>query len=379
MSQAAGGDWRIGRAAEEVRYALDLTGLDPASLAGSLAAAAVELGRHPVSTGRALAELALEQSAIGLRTLRRALGGDGDEPAPVDARFADRAWSDNPFLRGVLEGYLASSTWARSLLDRLDLPPVVQRKARFALGILLDALAPTNVPWLNPTVVKEAVDTGGLSLARGLRTFAEDVIQNKCMPRQVDRSALVVGRDLAATPGRVVLRNELVELLAYEPQTERVHAVPLLLSPSWINKYYMLDLAPGRSFVEFAVGRGHTVFAISYRNPDASMGDLTLDDYLRLGLLASLARAAELTGSPRVGLVGVCVGGTLALVGAAALAARRREAARIASITLLNSLIDYGDPGEIGVFIDEETLRRIERRISRRGYLEPGELAGPFT
>ncbi len=366
-------------AAEDLRYGLDLTGADPASLGASLAAAAGELARRPRRAALAAGELALEQTSVALATMRRLLGGDGDEePAAGDPRFADRAWAENPLLRGALESYLASADWARRQLESLELPEQTRRKARFALGTLLDALAPSNLPLLNPEVVKEAVDTGGLSLARGFANFAEDLLRNGGLPRQVDLGAFELGRDLAATPGRVVFRNDLIELLAYEPTTTEVFAQPVLCSPSWINKYYMLDLAPGRSFVEYAVSRGFTVLAISYRNPDASMAELTLDDYLRDGLLTALERASELTGSPSVGIVGVCVGGTLATVGLGALAARG-ESDRVGWATLLNTLVDHGEPGEIGVFIDEQTIERIERKVSRRGYLEPHELAGPFT
>ena len=255
---------------------------------------------------------------------------------------------------------------------------MTHRKARFLLDLWLDAAAPTNVPWLNPTVVKEVVDTGGFNLARGFSNFVRDVARNGGLPSQVDRKALALGRDLAATPGRVVLRNDLIELIAYEPQTESVFAQPIVYSPPWINKYYVLDLAPGRSFIEHAVGRGFTVFAISYRNPDASMADLTMDDYLRLGWLTAVDRAAELTGAERVNVLGVCLGGTLTAIGLAVLAARG-EAGRVGWATLVNALVDFSDPGDIGVFTDEATVQKIERRTARRGYLKPSELSGPFT
>lgn len=379
MSQASG-DLRTppgGTPVEELRYALDLTGLDPASLGAALTAAGVEVGRHPGALGRALGELALEHGSIAVRALRRLLGEPPGE-APDDSRFADRAWHENPFLWALQESYQATSAMSRSLLESAELPEQTGRKARFSLGVLLDSLAPTNVPVLNPTVLKEAIDTGGLSLARGLRVFVDDVLHNEGLPRQVDRTSLAVGTDLAATPGTIVYRNDLIELIAYEPRTSEVYATPLVLSPSWINKYYMLDLSPGRSLVEYAVAQGFAVFAISYRNPDASMAGLTMDDYLRDGVLTAIDRTTELTSAERVGLVGVCVGGTMAALAAAVLAARG-EAGRLASLTLLNTLLDYGDPGEIGVFIDESTLERIERKTARRGYLEPGELAGPFT
>jgi polyhydroxyalkanoate synthase len=169
-----------------------------------------------------------------------------------------------------------------------------------------------------------------------------------------------------------------MELIAYEPQTETVFAEPIVYSPPWINKYYVMDLAPERSFVEFAVRRGFTVFAISYRNPDRSMGEVTLDDYLREGLFAALHRARELTGAERANIVAVCLGGTLTMMALGALAARGRSD-QVGWAALTNTLVDFGDPGVLGVFTDEQTIRRIEKRTERRGVLPGGELGGTFT
>jgi polyhydroxyalkanoate synthase subunit PhaC len=367
--------------AEDTPYGLKLAGTDPADLGGALRSALLALARRPATATRALGELTVEQLAVGLDVARSVLDGERDlpvQPEAGDRRFGDRAWRANPVLRGVLGSYLTTSRWAHRTLDSLELPEHTRAKAHFGLGLVLDALAPTNLPWVNPEVVKEAYDTGGLSVVKGTGRFLEDVAAGRDRPREIDPSAFEVGRDLAVTPGRVAFRNELIELLAYEPQTERVHAEPLVYVPPWINKYYLMDMAPGRSWIEYAVAQGFTVFAISWRNPDESMAALTLDDYLRDGLVSALDRAAELTGSERVNLVGVCVGGTLTAIALAVLAARG-EAARVGWAALLNTLVDFGDPGEIGVFTDEAAIRRIEERITRRGYMAPEELGGPFT
>jgi polyhydroxyalkanoate synthase subunit PhaC len=358
-------------------YGLRLSGIDPASLTTALGEGVVNLARRPQELVREAAALTADEIGVAVDAARVALGR-GDAEGDDDPRFADRAWRENPFLRLTMGTYLAGARSARRLLDRADLPPTTHKKARFLLDLWLDAAAPTNVPWLNPTVVKEALDTGGLSLARGFSNFVRDVARNGGLPSQVDRDALEVGRDLALTPGRVVYRNELIELIAYEPQTETVFAEPIVYSPPWINKYYVLDLSPGRSLIEHAVGRGFTVFAISYRNPDASMAELTMDDYLRLSWLAAVDRAEELTGSAKVNILGVCLGGTLTAIGLAVLAARG-QADRIGWATLVNTLVDFSDPGDIGVFTDEKTVQRIERQTARRGYLKPSELSGPFT
>jgi len=368
-------------APEDLAYELGLAGIDPAGLTSALAEAAGRLARHPSKTALALADLALEQAAVGLDVAKAVLDSESEpilEPDSRDGRFQDRAWRENALLRGVLQSYLATSLWSHRVLDSLELPDVKRRKARFALGLALDALSPSNVAFLNPAVAKEAIDTGGLSLARGAANFLDDLVHHSGRPRQVDTSAFELGENLAATPGRVVYRNDLIELIAYEPQTDRVFGEPIVVSPPWINKYYVLDLAPDRSLIEFAVRRGFTVFAISYRNPDATMADLTLADYLTDGLLEAVEQAHHITGSSRVNLVALCVGGTMAAIALAVLASRG-EAARIGWATLLNTTVDFSEPGEIGVFTDEATIARIERRIRRRGYMKAEELAGPFN
>jgi poly[(R)-3-hydroxyalkanoate] polymerase subunit PhaC len=366
---------------EDLGYGLSLAAIDPAALGESLGVAALQVARDPVRAKRAMGELVAEELGVAARVLRRIAGANGEspvEPEPTDRRFSDRAWHDNPFLRGTMESYLVGRRWAERVLEETPLDDERKRKARFALSLWADALSPTNLPWLNPTVLKEAIDTGGLSAARGLTTFVDDALRHGGLPRMVDRSSLELGRDLAATPGRVVFRNELFELLAFEPQTEQVHAEPLLYVPSWINKYYVLDLAPDRSFIEHAVRRGFAVFAISYRNPDETQAEKTLDDYARDGILTAIDQIATITGAQRVNLLAVCVGGTMTAAALAVLAARG-EAGRVGHATLLNTLVDYSDPGDICVFTDERTIERIEQRMRRRGYLSGEELAGPFT
>jgi polyhydroxyalkanoate synthase subunit PhaC len=366
---------------EDVTYGLGLTGADPAALTGALAEAARRIVTQPGVLAQSLGELALDEGSVALRLARGLLGTDGEpavEAGAGDRRFQDRAWSENPFLRSAAESYLVGSRWAERTIGAAGLPERKERKARFALRLLLDAAAPTNQLWLHPSVLKEAIDTGGLSLARGFANFLEDVVRNGGRPSQVDTRGFELGRTLAATPGRVVFRNDLIELIAYEPRTETVFAQPVLYSPPWVNKYYVMDLAPGRSFVEYAVEQGFTVFAISYRNPDESMADLRLDDYLRDGLFAALDEARALSGSPSAHVLGVCLGGTLTAMALGVLAARG-EAARIGSAALVNTLVDFSDPGDVAVFTDEEAIERIERRTRRRGYLKASEMAAAFT
>ena len=370
---------------EELSYGIDVTGVDPASLSDALRAVFADVMADPLRMSTWVTGLALAEQNVGLNMLRRlgglpfdsAQGDKGGAQGDKDKRFAEPEWSSNPFLAGFVEDYKARTQAALQLVDSARLPEATRRKARFAMQLMCDAFAPSNVPWLNPGVVKEATETGGLSLVRGLENFLDDVTNNGGYPRQVDRSGFKLGENLAATPGRVVLRNRLIELIAYEPQTPEVHATPLLCSPPWINKYYIMDLAPGRSFVEWAVKHGHQTFMISYRNPDESMAGLTMDDYLREGVLAALDAVQEITGAPRVNLAALCLGGTLALIAMAYLAAHG-GGERVGCATLTNTLVDFSIPGDLGVFTDEDTISRLEKRMRERGYLDTSEMARTF-
>jgi polyhydroxyalkanoate synthase len=365
-------------APEELKYGIDITGLDPASLSDAVRAVVADVMMDPIRMSTWLTGFVLAEQNVGLNMLRR-LGGESPNgsPFPGDKRFAEPEWRENPMLAGLLEDYKARTDAAMSLIDSARLPEATRRKARFAMQLMNDAYAPSNIPWLNPGVVKEATETQGQSLVRGMQTFLDDLANNNGYPRQVDRSGFELGRNLAATPGRVVMRNELIELIAYDPQTPKVHEVPLLCSPPWINKYYIMDLAPGRSFVEWAVKHGHQTFMISYRNPDVNLSHLTMDDYLRDGVLAALDAVQEITGAPKVNVAALCLGGTLAMIVLAYLAAHD-QGDRVASTTLTNTLVDFGSPGDLGIFTDEDTIARLEKKMHERGYLESAEMARTF-
>ena len=367
-------------APEELSYGIDITGVDPASLNDALKAVMTDAMMDPMRIGSWMTSMMIAEQTAGMNMLRR-LGGLeplADAAAPSgDKRFSDPEWSDNPLLAGMVEDYRIRSEAALQLVDSSRLPEATKRKARFAVQLMNDALAPSNVPWINPGVVKAAMDSKGQSLVSGLQNFLDDVKNNSGYPRQVDSSSFEVGKNIGATPGRVVMRNELIELIAYEPQTPKVHAVPMLCCPPWINKYYIMDLAPGRSFVEWAVQHGHQVFMISYRNPDASMSQYTMDDYLRKGILAAIDAVQEITGAPKIDLAALCLGGTLALIAMAYLAAHG-QGDRINSATLTNTLIDFSIPGDLGVFTDEDTISRLELKMQEKGYLDSAEMAKTF-
>jgi polyhydroxyalkanoate synthase len=352
---------------------------DPALLGRALSAAAKAATRNPLATTSLTLRLGERLWQAGTATMSRLAGRPAEGPIPIegrDKRFTDPAWEENPGYWGLRQAYLAWRQYGLDLLHVSGLDPVQQAKAELGFTFLHDALAPTNFAATNPAVLKRALETGGRSLLDGGRNFVDDLVHNNGRPRQVDTTPFEVGRNLACTPAKVVYRNDLIEVLQYVPQTERVHEVPLLCSPPWINKYYVMDLAPQRSFIEWAVQHERTVFAISYRNPDASMAATTMDDYLVKGPRAAMDVITDITGAGKIDFVGLCLGGALTMMTATYLDEVGDD--RINTITLLNTMVDYSDPGALGTFTDEETVAKLERKMQRRGYLEAGDMVGTF-
>lgn len=365
---------------EEFSYGLDMSGADPASLNDALREVTMEVMGDPMRMGPIMTSIMMAEQAIALNTLRRM---QGENPPPVagangDKRFSDPAWTSNPFLISLLEQYLVRRQQATMMVDASRLPESTKRKARFAMNMMMDSMAPSNVPWMNPAVVKEALDSGGSSLMAGMTNFLDDMKNNGGYPRQVDSSSFVLGENMAATKGEVVFRNELIELIAYYPQTETVYERPILMSPPWINKFYIMDLAPGRSYVEWAVQHGHQVFMISYRNPDESMRDYTMDTYLEKGVIAAIEAVQRITGAPSINLAALCLGGTMAVLALAYLAAKG-ESDRVHSLTITNTIVDFTEPGDLGVFTDEQSIEKLEKKMNERGFLESSEMAGTFN
>ena len=333
---------------------------------------------HPGEVTRAVASFAAVSARVGSAALARTLGAaaEGPLPTPKDPRFKDPTWEENPAFWALRQEYLALVDLMQDLAGAAALDRDGHERAAMLLGLLAGALAPTNVLPGNPAALKRAFETGGSSVVAGLRAMLSDVATNNGRPRQVDRTNLRVGQELAATPGKVVYRNRLMELIQFEPQTPKAHAVPLLASPPWINKYYVMDLAPGRSFLEWAVQHGHSVFVISYRDPDESMASTGLEDYLELGPLAALDVVQEITGAEKVNLVGLCLGGLMATITTALLAARGED--RVNSLTLQNTLLDYSDPGPVASFVHPDIVDRLEKQMEQTGYLEADSMAGTF-
>jgi polyhydroxyalkanoate synthase len=357
-----------------------LGGVDPLGFTEAMAKAAAAAMKNPAGVMEAWSRYWSGLAEATSAAIDRSTGGE--TPGPVqpgrkDRRFRDPAWEDNPAFFGLLQSYLLATRLVEDLRDASSVDSVTDDRLAFLSDAVMDAVAPTNTFWTNPAAIKRALDTGGASVARGMRTWMDDVAHNQGMPRQVAPDAFTVGKNLAVTPGKVVFRNDLMELIQYAPATETVHETPLLMSPPWINKYYIMDLAPGRSFVQWAVEHGHTVFAISYHNPTAEHRDRSLDDYLLRGPIAALDTIRDITSAERANIVGLCLGGTLTAALEAYLAARGED--RIASTTLLNTLVDFSRPGRLGAFTDRGSVERLEKRMAERGYLEAAEMMNIFT
>jgi polyhydroxyalkanoate synthase len=354
--------------------------LDPAGLGQALGRLAMSVAGNPAALSRSAMEYGMRSAQAVVTAALRSMGLDQQDPTPSeeDRRFSDPAWTSNPLFSLVRQQHALLAGFLHDLLAAAELDDATRRKADFALHQALDAAAPTNWLLTNPVALKKAFDTAGLSLVRGASNALRDLATNKGMPRQVTPGQFRPGHELAATPGGVVFRNRLIELIQYEPQTETVHALPLLFSPPWINKYYIMDLAPGKSLVEWAVQHGHTCFMISYRNPDDALGGLSMSDYLREGLLAGLEVVEEITGAKQTNVAALCLGGTMAAAMTTWLTARG-EQDRIASLTLMNTLLDFTVPGQLGVFTDKTAIQRLEGTMARKGYLPADNMATTFN
>jgi len=336
----------------------------------SVARLAARLAGDPATTGRRLGSLAGELARVGLGTSQLA-------PSSRDRRFADPAWSGNPLLRRILQGYLAAGHTVESLVADACLDWRDDQRVRFLAGNLMAALAPSNLPLVNPASAKEAVDTGGLSLLRGGLSLARDMVRAPRVPQMVDGSGFRVGGNLATTPGAVVLRTEVFELIQYAPQTARVRRVPLLLVPPTINKYYVLDLAPGRSWVEELVRSGQQVFVMSWRNPDARHAGWGLDTYLG-AVTEALGAVERISRSERAVLTGVCSGGVLAGLVAAHLAATGRLD-RLAGLAFAVTVLDQHRAGVPAALAGRRLAAAATAASRRRGYLDGRALAETFA
>lgn len=337
----------------------------------------------PAKAMQAQAELWQGYMTLWQNTTKRFLGESTEPvitPDKDDRRFRDPSWSDNSAFDFIKQSYLLTSRWmVDTVRDVEGLDDQTAKKVDFYTRQFADAMAPSNFAMTNPEVMRETLESRGENLIKGLENLLEDMERGdgNLRIKMVDDEAFEVGKNIATTPGKVIAQTDLMQLIQYDPATEQVHKRPLLIIPPWINKFYILDLRPKNSFIRWAVEQGHTVFVISWVNPDERLADKSFEDYMLEGPLAALDAMEAATGEKEANVIGYCLGGTLLAATLGYMAAINDD--RIKSATFFVSLVDFKEPGELGVFIDDEQLAALEERMDERGYLEGSEMATTFN
>lgn len=356
---------------------------DPMHLTQTFLDFTARLVADPNRLLQAQMELWQQYMKLWQATAQRMMGQPAEpvaEPAKGDKRFADPAWKDEVVFDYLKQSYLLTARWLQGTIKQVEgVDDKTAQKVDFYTRQFIDAMSPSNFALTNPQVVKATVESKGENLLKGLQNLLTDLERGKgrLAIRQTDMEAFKVGGNVATSPGKVVYQNELIQLLQYAPATEEVHAMPLLIVPPWINKFYILDLKPENSFIKWATEQGYTVFVISWVNPDQQLTKLVFEDYMKLGPLAALDAIEKATGERKVSAIGYCIGGTLMATTLAYMAARADD--RIAACTFFTAQVDFSEPGELGVFIDEDQLASVEEMMGKKGYLEGSEMATTFN
>ncbi|AYM76260.1 poly-beta-hydroxybutyrate polymerase [Janthinobacterium sp. HH103] len=356
-------------------------GISPAALGNAYADWLSHLALAPSKQQALLQEAWKKIGRWQQYAMQSAIAGGAAEPPciaplPQDRRFEDPAWRRWPY-NLVYQGFLLQQQWwHRATTGVRGVAPHHEDVVTFTVRQWLDMLAPSNFLLTNPVVQQATLASGGANLTRGMIHAAEDWQRAAMGAHAPDRRTYKVGVNVAVTPGKVVYRNDLIELIQYAPATARVHATPLLFVPAWIMKFYILDLSPHNSLVRYLVGQGHTVFMISWKNPLEEDRELSLEDYRQLGVMEALDAVIRITGAPQVHAAGYCLGGTLLAIAAATMA--RDGDMRLASLTMLASQVDFKEPGELSLFIDESQVSFLEAAMWKQGYLDTKQMAGAF-
>jgi polyhydroxyalkanoate synthase subunit PhaC len=338
----------------------------------------LSLMRDPVALANAHADLTRQHAEMWQNVFKS--GGEGaqtETPKPRDRRFRNEEWEKNLALRALMHSYMIGADWLRSLVDKGELDPADRKKVTFFTEQFIDASSPTNFAFTNPDVLKKTIETGAANLVQGFSNFLDDLLANAGHVRRADNKAFELGVNIAATKGSVVFRNQMIELIQFEPTTESVCDVPLLLIPPWVNKYYLFDLQQKTSFIRWAVDQGFTVFVISWVNPDVTHADKDFEDYWLEGPLAAFESIERATGHPKVNLVGYCLGGTLTAAGLAHLSARGDN--RAASGTMIATMTDYAEFGDFEVFVSDESVKALRSELKQKGYLDQADLSRLFS
>jgi len=356
---------------------------DPLNLGHAFFDMTARLMANPAKLVQAQLSLWNDYLALWQSTARKMLGEPSQAvvtPAEDDRRFKDALWDENYVFDYIKQSYLLSARWMQSLVRDVEgLDEKTARKVDFYTRQFVDAMAPSNFAVTNPEVLRATIDSGGENLLKGLSNLLDDLERGKgrLSIKMTDLEAFKVGENIAVTPGKVVYQNDLMQLIQYEPTTETVAKRPLLIIPPWINKFYILDLREKNSFIKWAVGQGHTVFVISWVNPDEKLAAKTFDDYMVEGPLAALDAMEKATGERDANVIGYCLGGTLLASTLAWMAARKDD--RIQSATFFAAMVDFEEAGELSVFIDEEQLAALEEKMNEKGYLEGRDMATTFN
>jgi polyhydroxyalkanoate synthase len=356
---------------------------DPSAVGRAFLALGTQLLADPTRLAEAQAELWRDGLALWQSMLQRLRGepaGPLIEPERGDRRFKDEAWSQDLVYDYIKQSYLLSARWLRTLVkDVPGLEPGDQQKVDFYTRQFVSALAPSNFVLTNPAVLRKAKETGGQNLLDGLEHLLDDLERGRGRLKisMADEHAFEVGRNVAASPGKVVFQNELMQLIQYSPSTEEVHRRPFLIVPHWINKFYILDLQPRNSLIKWTVDQGHTVFVISWVNPRQELAGKDFSDYMRDGPLAALDAIEQATGEREVNILGFCIGGILTATTLAYLAAKGDD--RLKSATFFASLFDFQEVGEVRVFVDDEQIAHMEAYLKEKGYLEGHYMADMFN
>jgi polyhydroxyalkanoate synthase len=344
---------------------------------------AMKLSENPTQMIEAQADLWAQYAALWQTTLQRMAGSESSPiatPDKGDRRFKDTEWSDNLIFDYIKQSYLLTSRWLTDQTGQVEgLEPQLAKKVDFYTRQFVDAISPTNFVATNPAVLRETVETHGENLLKGLQNILNDMERGHGQLRisQTDMEAFSVGENIAVTPGKVVFQNDLMQLLHYEPTTEKQFDNPLLIVPPWINKFYILDLRPENSFIRWATDQGHSVYVISWVNPTADLRDKDFTSYMLEGPLAAVDAIERDTGAKKVNAIGYCLGGTL--LSATLAYAAKKKINSFASATFFTTLVDFEQAGEISVFVDEEQIQLIERKMHEKGYLDGAEMASTFN
>ncbi len=357
---------------------------DPLNVAGAFLDMTSRMMAHPEKLIQAQMSLWQDYLVLWQRTAERFWSGRIDqpmvEPAASDRRFKDAAWSDGTLFDFIKQSYLLTARWLQSTVKEVDgLDEKTARKVDFYTRQFVDAMAPSNFLLTNPEVLRTTIESGGENLVTGLKHVLEDLERGngRLMIKMTDMDAFKIGENIAVTPGKVVYQNDLMQLLQYAPTTAKVKRRPLLIIPPWINKFYILDLRPRNSFIKWAVDQGHTVFVVSWVNPDEHLARKGFDDYMLEGPLAALDAMEAATGEREANVIGYCLGGTLLAATLAYMAAKGDD--RFTSATYFVALTDFAEPGELSVFIDEDQLHALEERMRAQGFLDGSDMATTFN